>query len=73
VLDEVDPEAEEASARDLVRRKLRTAARLDRDTAIRRLTGMLARKGYPPSIAYRVVREELEGAGHDASDVVEQY
>ncbi len=73
VLDEVDPDDEVESARVLVRRKLRTAARLDRDTAIRRLTGMLARKGYPPSVAFRVVREELESAGHDASDVVERF
>ncbi len=71
VLDEVDPDDELESARDLVRRKLRTAARLDRDTAIRRLTGMLARKGYPSSVAFRVVREELESIGHDASDVIE--
>ncbi|MGN6575511.1 MAG: regulatory protein RecX [Nocardioides sp.] len=69
VLDEVDPDAEERAARELVRRKLRTAARLDRDTAVRRLSGMLARKGYPASIAFRVVREELEAAGHDASDL----
>ncbi len=71
VLDEVDPEDEVESARELVRRKLRSAARLDRDTAIRRLTGMLARKGYSSSVAFRVVREELESAGHDASDVVD--
>jgi regulatory protein len=71
VLDEVDPEDEVESARELVRRKLRTAARLDRDTAIRRLTGMLARKGYSSSVAFRVVREELESVGHDASDVVD--
>ena len=64
---------EEATARDLVRRRLRTAARLARDTAIRQLTGLLARKGYSSSVAFRVVREELERAGHDASDVVESY
>jgi regulatory protein len=69
VLDDVDPDDEEHAARELVRRKLRTAARLDRDTAVRRLSGMLARKGYPASVAFRVVREELEAAGHDASDV----
>ena len=72
VLDEVDPEDEEAAARTLVQRKLRSTARLERDAAVRRLSGMLARKGYPPSVAFRVVREELERAGHDASDVVEQ-
>ncbi len=33
---------------------------LDQQVAVRRLVGMLARKGYPPSVAFRVVREELD-------------
>jgi regulatory protein len=61
-LDEVDPDDEVEAARRLVRRKLRTAARLDRVTATRRLTGMLARKGYPAGTCFRVVREELDRA-----------
>ena len=32
---------------------------LDQVTAIRRLTGMLARKGYGPGLAFRVVKDEL--------------
>jgi regulatory protein len=44
----------------LVRRKLRSVSDLDQQVAVRRLTGMLARKGYPPSVAFRVVREELD-------------
>lgn len=72
-LDEVDPDAEVESARLLVQRKMRSVQRVDRNTAIRRLTGMLARKGYPPAVAMRVVREELEAAGHDADDVVEHF
>ena len=58
----VDSEAEEATARELVRRKLRSLARHDQQTVVRRLTGMLARKGYPPGVAFRVVREEVAGA-----------
>jgi regulatory protein len=72
-LDEVDPEDEVEAARALVRRRLRTVARLDRDTAVRRLTGMLARKGYPASVCFRVVREELEAVGHDVADVHERF
>jgi len=72
-LDEVDPEAEVESARILVRRKMRSMQQVDRTTAIRRLTGLLARKGYPPGVAIRVVREELEAAGRDAADVVERF
>jgi regulatory protein len=58
----VDAEAEEATARDLVRRKLPSLRRYDEQTVVRRLTGMLARKGYPPGVAFRVVREEVAGA-----------
>ena len=47
------------AARTLVRRKLRSVSDLDQQVAVRRLSGMLARKGYPPSVAFRVVREEL--------------
>ncbi|WP_442800090.1 recombination regulator RecX [Nocardia sp. NBC_01730] len=58
---------EESRAADLVRRKLRSLPRdLDRDKMIRRLVGMLARRGYGQSMAYRVVKAEL--AGHGAED-----
>ena len=73
VLDEVDPDAEVETARTLVQRKLRSVQRLDRATAIRRLSGMLGRKGYPPGVALRVVREELEAAGHQTDDLLEQF
>jgi regulatory protein len=61
----VDAEAEEARARELVGKKLRTMANADEQTRIRRLVGMLARKGYAEGLAYRVVREELRAAGAD--------
>ena len=37
-------------------------ASLDDTTRIRRLTSMLARKGYSPQLAFDVVRAELEAA-----------
>ncbi|MDP3893251.1 regulatory protein RecX, partial [Nocardioides sp.] len=58
-LDEIDPADEEAAARVLVRKKLRSLRAVDHVTATRRLAGMLARKGYPPGLAFQVVREEL--------------
>lgn len=64
VLDEVDPDDETEAARMLVRRKMRSVQRLDRATAVRRLSGMLARKGHSAGTAFRVVREELDAAGH---------
>lgn len=59
-LDEIDPDDELEVARTLVRAKLRTVRGLDRDKAVRRLVGMLARKGHSSSVAFRVVKEELD-------------
>ncbi|WP_238846743.1 recombination regulator RecX [Nocardia arthritidis] len=51
---------ESARATELVRRKLRTLPRdLDRDKTIRRLVGMLARRGFGQSLAYTIVKAEL--------------
>jgi regulatory protein len=64
-LDDIDDGDELEAARLLVRRKLRSVRGLERDKAVRRLVGMLARKGYGRGVAYRVVREEL---GADLAD-----
>jgi regulatory protein len=61
----LDPEQEEATARALVRKKLRTTHGLGTDARIRRLSGMLARKGYGPGLAFRIVKEELEAEGDE--------
>ncbi|MEU1302198.1 recombination regulator RecX [Streptomyces shenzhenensis] len=62
---QLDAEQEESTARELVARKLRSTRGLDRDKRIRRLAGMLARKGYPEGMALRVVRQALEEEGED--------
>lgn len=62
-LEEVDDDSEEASARRLVRARLRAVSSLDRDRATRRLVGMLARKGHSSAVAFRVVRAELDAVG----------
>ncbi|MER6132314.1 recombination regulator RecX [Streptomyces sp. NPDC001815] len=62
---QLDSDQEEATARDLVARKLRSTRGLDRDKRIRRLAGMLARKGYSQGTALRVVRQALEEEGED--------
>ncbi len=72
-LDEVDPDDEVEAARTLVRRRLRTVATLDRDVKVRRLTGMLARKGYPAGVCFRVVREELDRLGEETDDLHDQW
>ncbi len=59
-LDEIDADDEVEVARTLVRAKLRTVRGLDRDKAVRRLVGMLGRKGHSAGVAFRVVKEELD-------------
>ncbi|WP_130797287.1 recombination regulator RecX [Streptomyces otsuchiensis] len=61
----LDPEQEEETARSLVARKLHATRGLDRQRRIRRLAGMLARRGYSEGLAVRVVREALEAEGED--------
>jgi regulatory protein len=62
VLGELDPADARETAHRLVQKKLRSMASLDDTTRIRRLTSMLARKGYAPQLAFDVVRAELEAA-----------
>ncbi|WP_330348120.1 recombination regulator RecX [Streptomyces sp. NBC_00582] len=65
---QLDSEREEETARDLVARKLRSTRGLDRDKRIRRLAGMLARKGYSEGMALRVVRQALAEEGEEGED-----
>ena len=55
----VTPEDEEAAARALAARKLRTMTSVPQETQIRRLVGMLARKGFSQGLALRVIRDLL--------------
>jgi len=64
-VEQLDAEREEETARALVERKLRSTRGLDQEKRIRRLVGMLARKGYTEGIALRVVRQALEKEGED--------
>lgn len=56
---EIEPDDEEAAARALVAKKMRSLRTVDRTTATRRLVSMLARKGYSSGLAYGVVRDAL--------------
>jgi regulatory protein len=58
-VDGLDADTEAATARALVDRRLRTAGRAEPEALFRRLVGMLARKGYPPGPAVRVVKDAL--------------
>ncbi|KAB2388566.1 regulatory protein RecX [Actinomadura montaniterrae] len=61
----LEPDQEERTARALVDRKLRGTRGVDPAKRMRRLVGMLARKGYPPGLSYRVVKEALADEGTD--------
>ena len=62
-LGQIDDEAETERARELVRSKVRRsgipAAGQEHTAAVRRLVGMLARRGFEPAAAFAVVRAEL--------------
>ena len=62
----LDPADEMATARQLVGKALGASRGKPLPVRIRRLVGLLARKGYPAPVAYRVVREAIEQEGVDA-------
>jgi regulatory protein len=64
----VDADEELAMARALVARRMPSLAGRPPQVRVRRLVGMLARKGYSAALAYRVVRE-LEGAAGGAGSL----
>jgi regulatory protein len=54
---------EEQTARALVAAKLASTRALEPAARTRRLAGMLARKGYPPGLVFRVVKDMLTADG----------
>lgn len=68
----VDEDQEAAMARQVIAGKVRATRGQPSATRIRKLMGVLARKGYGAALAYRVVREALEAEGaHPAEMAVE--
>ncbi|WP_207928703.1 regulatory protein RecX [Actinomadura sp. 6K520] len=70
-VESLDTDREEATARALVARRLPSTRGVDPGKRMRRLVGMLARKGYPPGLSYRVVKEALAEEGTDLEDLSE--
>src|SRR5262249_2034052 len=64
-LDGVGDGVEARTARDLIDRKLRHDRGGTPDATMRRLVGLLARKGYAPGLAFRVVKEAMAAAASD--------
>ncbi|RSZ61724.1 recombination regulator RecX [Corynebacterium hylobatis] len=64
-LEQIDAADEEATARALAEKKARTireapADRAETDKALRRIVGVLARRGFPQGMSLRIAREALE-------------
>ena len=59
-LDVLGPEQEAATARALVERKLAGTRGRPPEARARQAAGLLARKGYPPGLTFRLIKEVLE-------------
>ena len=64
----VDDDAERAAARTLAERKARATQGQPHEQRVRKLAGVLARKGYSSGVAYAVVREVLAAEGTESLD-----
>jgi len=67
----LDPEQEVATARRLVEQKLVSTRGQPPEARIRRAAGTLARKGYPPGLVFRLIKEVLEQEGSAESAGIE--
>jgi regulatory protein len=63
----LDPEQEVATARRLVEQKLASTRGQPPEARARRAASLLARKGYPPGLAFRLIKETLEREGPGAT------
>ena len=59
----LDPEQEVDTARRLVEQKMASTRGQPPEARIRRAAGTLARKGYPPGLVFRLIKEVLEQEG----------
>ncbi len=67
-VDVLDPEQEVATARRLVERKLASSRGRPPEARVRQAAGMLARKGYPPGLAFRLIREVMQEEGAELDE-----
>jgi regulatory protein len=73
-VDALDPEQEVETARHLVERKLASTRGRPPEARARLAAGMLARKGYPPGLAFRLIREALQREGAEMDEIdADQY
>jgi regulatory protein len=61
----LDPEEEAATARHLVERKMAGNRGRPPEARVRQAASLLARKGYPAGLSFRLIKEVLEQEGSD--------
>jgi len=59
-VDALDPEQEVATARRLVEQKMAGTRGQPAEARVRRAASLLARKGYPPGLVFRLIKEVME-------------
>jgi SOS response regulatory protein OraA/RecX len=62
-VDTLDPEQEVATARRLVEQKMASTRGQPPQARARRVASLLARKGYPPGLTFRLIREAMQQEG----------
>jgi len=67
--DMLDPDQEVATARHLVERKMASTRGRAPEARARLAAGMLARKGYPPGLAFRLIREAMQQEGAELDEM----
>ena len=72
-VDALDPEQEIATARRLVEQKMAATRGQPPEARARRAAGLLARKGYPPGLVFRLIKEFLEQEGEALDLDPDQY
>ncbi|MCH7231830.1 recombination regulator RecX [Glycomyces sp. L485] len=68
----VSDEDERAAALELARRRYRNLAGQEPDAVLRKLVGMLARKGYGAGVAIPVVKQVLAEADEGAAELLDE-
>src|SRR5689334_2721470 len=73
-VDALDPEQAVDTARRQVAQKLASTRGRPPETRVRQAAGLLARKGYPPGLAFRLIREAMQREGAELDEIdADQY
>jgi regulatory protein len=67
--DMLDPDQEVATARHLVERKMASTRGRPPEARARLAASLLARKGYPPGLAFRLIREAMQQEGAELDEM----